>query len=314
MESGLVRRGLRGRPRGGGFTQAGDFFRQHGGLLIQRFEPGAKLFAAGQGGIPLGRDRRRAFGGQQRIAARVAEAPEVEPELQPLQFFRDLFPVARLAGLDFERTDLPIDFFDDVAEAGEVLPHLFELEFRFALLQAETGDAGRFFEHATAFDRVAGDDRVDLPLLHEGVAAGDESGAEEEVAQILQADRPAIDEVLAVPRTEEPAGDDDFVFFDGKEAVFVVEVQRAFGHARRRPAVGAVEDDVRHLLAAQAGGALFAQDPFDGIEDVRLAATVRTDDARDPLVEREFGLVGKGLEPLHDELLEPHERAVFPDP
>src|SRR4029077_7759755 len=58
----------------------------------------------------------------------------------------------------------------------------------------------------------------------------------------------------------------------------------------------AVEDHVGHFAAAQALGALLAEDPADGIDDVGLAAAVRPDDGRDPRREIELRLVGKALE------------------
>jgi len=50
--------------------------------------------------------------------------------------------------------------------------------------------------------------------------------------------------------------------------------------ARERLAVArAVEDDVLHRVAAQGGGARFAEHPADRVDDVGLAAAVRTDNA-----------------------------------
>jgi hypothetical protein len=63
------------------------------------------------------------------------------------------------------------------------------------------------------------------------------------------------------------------------------EAQAHFGSGARFPRVTAAEDDVFHLLAAQALGALLAQDPRDGVGDVALAAAVRPDDRGDAAVE-----------------------------
>src|SRR6185312_4833903 len=49
--------------------------------------------------------------------------------------------------------------------------------------------------------------------------------------------------------------------------------------ADRLALTGAVEDDVLHRLAAQCGGLRFAEHPAHRIDDVRLAATVGSDDA-----------------------------------
>ena len=58
----------------------------------------------------------------------------------------------------------------------------------------------------------------------------------------------------------------------------------------------AVEDDVGHLLAAQALDALLAEHPLDGVDDVRLARAVRPHHDRDPGRKLEPGLFGEALE------------------
>ena len=63
-----------------------------------------------------------------------------------------------------------------------------------------------------------------------------------------------------------------------------------------RPPAPAVEDDVGHLLAAQTLGALLAEHPLDGVDDVRFAGAVGTDDHRDAGRKLEPRLVGKALE------------------
>lgn len=44
---------------------------------------------------------------------------------------------------------------------------------------------------------------------------------------------------------------------------------------------------------------MLAYHPADGIHDVRLATTIRTNDAGDRVVEYHMGLVGKRLEPFN---------------
>ena len=74
------------------------------------------------------------------------------------------------------------------------------------------------------------------------------------------------------------------------------ELQPHFGGRGRLAGVAAVEDDVFHALAAQALGALLAQHPRDGVDDVALAAPVGPDDGGDAIVEAQLGAVGKALE------------------
>ena len=70
--------------------------------------------------------------------------------------------------------------------------------------------------------------------------------------------------------------------------------------------MGAVEDHVLHLGAAQGPGALLAQHPADRIGDVALSAAVGADDGRDPAAELQFSFLGKGFEPLHLQLRQSH--------
>src|SRR5262249_30781165 len=55
-------------------------------------------------------------------------------------------------------------------------------------------------------------------------------------------------------------------------------------------------DDVGHLAAAQALGALLAEDPAHGIDDVGLSRAVWSHNGRDAVAEVEGGLVGEALE------------------
>jgi hypothetical protein len=70
--------------------------------------------------------------------------------------------------------------------------------------------------------------------------------------------------------------------------------------------VGALEDHVLHLAAAEGLGALFAEHPADGVGDVALAAAVGTDDRRHTGLETEGRVVGKTFETVELESLEMH--------
>jgi hypothetical protein len=53
-------------------------------------------------------------------------------------------------------------------------------------------------------------------------------------------------------------------------------------------------------------GALLAEHPADGVDDVRLAAAVRTDDAGDARGQLEHGAFHERLEPVQLDLLDAH--------
>ena len=59
----------------------------------------------------------------------------------------------------------------------------------------------------------------------------------------------------------------------------IIEDQLYAGACMRLPVAGAVEDDVLHRIAAQGRGTRFAEHPTHGVDDVRLATAIRTDDS-----------------------------------
>src|SRR4030095_3945007 len=84
------------------------------------------------------------------------------------------------------------------------------------------------------------------------------------------------------------------------------QLQAHLGGGGRLPGVAAVEDDVFHPLAAQALGALLAEHPGDSVDDVALAAAVRTDNCGDAVIEPELGAIGKALESVDVQLRQTH--------
>ena len=92
----------------------------------------------------------------------------------------------------------------------------------------------------------------------------------------------------------------------GTASAHAAEAQPHFGGAGRLARVAAAEDDVFHLLAAEALGALLAEHPRDGVGDVALAAAVGSDDGGDASVEGELRAIGKGFEAGDLKAFEPH--------
>src|SRR5439155_9310252 len=67
--------------------------------------------------------------------------------VEMLQFGHELLAPARLAGLALERTDLPLHFTNQVANAQQVLFGVFQFAKRLPLLRLEFGDARRLLEN-----------------------------------------------------------------------------------------------------------------------------------------------------------------------
>src|SRR5207237_9479097 len=99
---------------------------------------------------------------------------------------------------------------------------------------------------------------------------------------------------LAVPR--DPALDRDLVVVDRQASGCVVEDQGAPGERGRRTSLPTRVDDLFHLLAADVASLAGAEHPLDGVDDVRLARTVRANDGGHAAVELDLGLPGKGFE------------------
>jgi len=91
------------------------------------------------------------------------------------------------------------------------------------------------------------------------------------------------------------AHDLDLVKLAAELLLAIGQEQRDFAQLRRFAGVGALENDVLHLAAAQGLGALFAQHPADGVGDVGLAAAIGTDDGGDAGFETQRRRVRKGL-------------------
>ena len=216
------------------------------------------------------------------------------------------------AGLDLHAPQLLFDLGHDVVHPQQVLVDPLELAAGLLPLGLELRDAGRLLEDQPPLGRVGLEQRRDAALLDHAVGVDADAGVHEQVTHVPEAAGLAVQVVLAGPVAVEAAADADLVGVDGQRAGAVVErfgvVEREhdLGHAGRFAGGGPVEQDVHHGVPAEALGALLAQDPLEGVDDVALAAPVGADDAGHGRVEDELGAVGEALEAVDDQLAEPH--------
>ena len=104
---------------------------------------------------------------------------------------------------------------------------------------------------------LLGQDEADLALLDDGVGLGADTGIHENLVNVAKAARTAVHQVLALARAIEPAGDDDLAQSTRRgSAVHLRQAQVDLGDAHRRTGITSGEDEILHLLAAQALGAL----------------------------------------------------------
>ena len=214
-------------------------------------------------------------------------------------------PLGALA-LAREAAHLALHLVDQVVEALQVDRRLLEAALRRAPAIAIQADARRFLEQLAPVVRTIGEQRVDHLALDDDAGAGAEAGAAQQVGDVAQPARRAIQEVVALARAREPARDHDFLERHGEDPVVVREVQRDLGDVHRPARRRALEDHLFHLRAAHEARALLAEHPAHGVGDVGLAASVRADDRRDARLEHELGGVGERLESLELELGQTH--------
>ncbi len=172
----------------------------------------------------------------------------------------------RLGGLQFHRAELLLDFVEDVAQALQVLVDALQFPQRLDLAGLEAADAGGFFENSAPLLGRGLQQHVDAALLDDAVGVVPGAAAEEEVLDVLEAADLAVDEVFALAGAVDAARDLDFVGLGGEFVAAVVEGHGYFGQAEAAPRRRAVENDVGHLAAAQAFGALLAEDPLDRVD------------------------------------------------
>src|SRR5688572_25130534 len=178
------------------------------------------------------------------------------------------------AWITAQRLELAAQLGEDVLQAGEVAVGRLEFPQRLLLALAMLEDAGSLLDEAPALFRRGAQDRVQLALPNDHVHLAPDAGVAEQLLDVEQAARRAIDGVLRAAIAEHRPRDGDLGVLDRERPVGVVDRQEDLGAAERGATGGTGEDDVFHLAAAKGFGPLLAHDPSEGIDDVGLAGSV----------------------------------------
>ena len=198
----------------------------------------------------------------------------------------------------FKRPHLHLELVDLVVDAKQVFLGFFKLALSLLLPVAEAGDTGSLLKNLAPVGGLVGDDLRDAPLPDDRIAVAPETCVHQQRMNVLETHRLAVDVVFTLPAAVEAAGEHDLRGVVIKDVGGVVDNQRDLRKAKGISLLGAAEDHILHLRAAQRLGALLAHDPEDGVGDVRFAGAVRTDDGRNVLFKCQPGLVRKGLKTL----------------
>jgi hypothetical protein len=207
------------------------------------------------------------------------------------------FPVfCRFRRLRPRGIQLRLNLIHQIGQTQQVLSHPFQSTLRFDAPGLEPADSSSLFEDSPAGGWIGLQDLIDPALFNDAVGGGSRPGSHEQVADVLQPDGSTIEKILRIPALIEPASNLDLSGIDRKQALGIVKCECRLSKPAPFPSRGAVEDDVRHLLATKALGTLISKNPLDGINDVAFSASIRTDNTRNPRSELEQRSVRKALE------------------
>ena len=230
-----------------------------------------------------------------------------ERQVQRLPLLVERLVLARLPRLALDGAELSAHFLHHVSHPLEVQPGRLELALRLRPLLLVAGDAGGLLDEDPALPGLGRQHVVQALLVHQRVGLGIDAGAGEQVLDVAQPARIAVEEILALTRAVEATGHADLAPRHGEPAV-ILEDEAHLRHAERLAGRRAVEDHVLHLVASEQLGALLSERPAHGVGDVGLAAAVGTHDAGDAREDLHLGLVGERLEPVNENALQSHRR------
>ena len=215
---------------------------------------------------------------------------------------------ARSLSLATERPELAADLTREVVDPGEVDLHRLHLAQRPFLALAMLQDTGSLLDEAASFLGSGTQDGIELPLADDDMHLVADAGVGEQLLDVQQPAGRAIDGVLGAAVAKHRPSDRDLGVVDRERAIGVVDRQRHLGPPKGSSTGGAGENDVLHLAATQGLGTLLAHHPGEGVNDVRLACTVRADDAGDSGLELQRGCRRKRLEAPQGQALDVHVR------
>ena len=120
-----------------------------------------------------------------------------------------LFVAPGLAGLGADAAEPVLDLVDDVGQPQQVLLDAFQSPQGFDLAELEAADAGGLLENHPPIPRRRLQEHVDLALLDHAIGLAAHARSREQVADVAEPGRGAVQQVFALAAAIDAAGDVD---------------------------------------------------------------------------------------------------------
>ena len=250
----------------------------------------------------------------------LAGVVDVGMGLQPAQMEQRGFGLAhaggdfaiadRLPRLFLETLDLARELADHVLDAGEVGLGRLQPQLGFVAAGVEAGDAGGIFQHAAALLRLGLNDLADLALVDQRRRSRAGGGVGEQNLDVTGADVAAVDAIDRTGVTLDAARHfQNLLVVERRRrgTVGIVDGHHHFGVVARRAAVGAGEDHRFHVGGAQRLVGRLAHRPAQRLDQIGLAAAVRSDHAGQARLDQEVGRLDKGFKSVQAKARKFHE-------
>ena len=177
-------------------------------------------------------------------------------------------------GLALQRTQLSAHFAQQVRQAVQVGFRRTQPTLSLLLPAPVLQDSGSIFNDAASILRTSVQDGVDLTLGDDDVLLPPHPDIRKQFLDIEQPTRCTVHRVLAVPTSEQRAGNGHIVELHRKLSRGVVDREGDLCPAEGCPCRCPGKDDVVHLLGANSTRCLRTQYPRNSVHNVRLTAAV----------------------------------------
>ena len=236
-----------------------------------------------------------------RLTAQAVQPHQPQRNLQPAQLVAQGQILPRPLGLLAQRPGLALQLGVEIADTHQIVLGRLQAARSLLLAVAELGHARGLLKDLTAVLALERQDLVNTPLSDDRIAVAPKAGIHEQLMDVFEPAGLFIQGILAFARAVISPRDHDLCIIRAEYVVRVIQNQGDLGKSNRAALLGAAEDDVLHLGAAQTARGLFAQHPADGVRDVGFAAAVGSDDRGQAAGKADLCAVGKGFESLKDQ-------------